>query len=190
MARDILLIEEHAEIAAILARHGDARAEAAKDEPGWTDDLFGLDGPAQREPPFQADPERWLHEQMGQARPGSPGPSATRERAQEARQERELKSNAQTVRDIYRKLASALHPDREANPDERRRKTALLRRANRAHDHKDLLELLNLQLEIALVGRVQMASLPDAQFAQFVRVLKRQLADVEHEIEQMNRPSA
>ena len=50
---------------------------------------------------------------------------------------------SQSVRDVYRKLVSALHPDREADGAERERKTALMQRANQAYERNDLLELLD-----------------------------------------------
>ena len=52
------------------------------------------------------------------------------------------------VREIFRKLASALHPDRETDPGERARKTALMQRANVAYAANDLLGLLELQFEV------------------------------------------
>ena len=50
------------------------------------------------------------------------------------------------LRNMYRKLASALHPDRARDEAERIHKTALMGQVNAAHDAKDLLTLMRLQL--------------------------------------------
>ncbi|WP_341888453.1 hypothetical protein [Variovorax sp. YR752] len=47
------------------------------------------------------------------------------------------------MRDIFRKLASALHPDRETDAQQRKVKTALMQKANQAYAANDLLALLN-----------------------------------------------
>ena len=50
-----------------------------------------------------------------------------------------------SLRDLFRKLASALHPDRETDPLQRERKTTLMQQANVAYAGGDLLTLLELQ---------------------------------------------
>lgn len=50
------------------------------------------------------------------------------------------------LRNMYRKLASTLHPDRSRDEAERVHKTALMGQVNAAHDAKDLLTLMRLQL--------------------------------------------
>jgi hypothetical protein len=72
--------------------------------------------------------------------------------AAQAKQEAEQAELSQSIREVYRKLASALHPDREADPQERERKTALMQRANQAYGKNDLLKLLELQLELEAAG--------------------------------------
>jgi hypothetical protein len=79
-----------------------------------------------------------------------------------------------SVREIYRKLASALHPDREADPNERERKTALLQRANRAYEHDDLLELLSLQIEVEQIDPAALANLPETRLRHYNQVLLEQ----------------
>ncbi len=60
--------------------------------------------------------------------------------AAQAEQEAEQAELSQTIRELYRKLASDLHPDREADPQERERKTGLMQRANQAYGKNDLLK--------------------------------------------------
>ena len=52
-----------------------------------------------------------------------------------------------SLRDLFRRLASALHPDRETDPVQRERKTALMQQANVAYAGRDLLSLLELQAQ-------------------------------------------
>ncbi len=52
------------------------------------------------------------------------------------------------IRTVYRALASQLHPDRETDPHERERKSALMSEVNASYDKRDLLALLGLQLKI------------------------------------------
>jgi curved DNA-binding protein CbpA len=42
------------------------------------------------------------------------------------------------VREVFRKLASELHPDRETDPAEHARKTELMQRVNQAYKAGDL----------------------------------------------------
>jgi hypothetical protein len=113
--------------------------------------------------------------------------------AHEARQAKRKKSPKQklaeqeqldahsALRSIYRKLVSALHPDRESDPAERTRKTALMVRVNAANDSKDLLALLRLQLEIAQIDPSSVAGMADDKLRGFNRMLKEQLKNLQAE---------
>jgi hypothetical protein len=79
---------------------------------------------------------------------------------------------SQSVRDIYRKLASVLHPDRETDPTERERKTALIQRANQAYGRNDLLELLTLQIETEQIDAGALADIPEARLRHYNDVLQ------------------
>jgi hypothetical protein len=113
--------------------------------------------------------------------------------AHEARQAKRKKSPKQkqadqeqldahsALRSIYRKLVSALHPDRESDPAERSRKTALMVRVNAANDSKDLLALLRLQLEIDQIDPSSVAGMADDKLRGFNRMLKEQLKELQAE---------
>ena len=88
--------------------------------------------------------------------------------------EQETMDADMALRTIYRKLASALHPDREPNEAERARKTQLMGRVNAANDAKDLLTLLRLQLEIEQIDPLAIASMADEKLRHFNRMLKDQ----------------
>lgn len=108
---------------------------------------------------------------------GKPPRPSKREQRQAAAQE-EIKLS---VREIYRKLASALHPDRETDAEQRVRKTALMQRVNVAYQNNDLLALLELQLEIEQIDQAHLDGLGDQRIAQFNQVLSAQVKELKRE---------
>jgi hypothetical protein len=52
------------------------------------------------------------------------------------------------IRSLYRQLVKVLHPDRATSPEDARRRTELMQRANRARDSNDLQALTALQAEL------------------------------------------
>ena len=90
----------------------------------------------------------------------------------------------QSVRDVYRKLASALHPDRAADDADRSTRTALMQRVNQAYERNDLLALLSLQLEIEQVDAAHLAQQTAARVRQFNHVLAEQLAELQAAVEE------
>lgn len=99
-----------------------------------------------------------------------------------ARREQAAQEASQSIRDVYRKLASALHPDRETDAGERERKTTLMQRVNDAYASKDLLSLLGLQLEIEQIDAEHLAAVSPQRLAHFTQVLREQLAELESEL--------
>jgi hypothetical protein len=88
---------------------------------------------------------------------------------------------SQSVREVYRKLASALHPDREPEPQQRQRKTALMQQANQAHAEGNLLALLELQVQAEQLDMAQLAPTDQRRLEHFVAVLQDQLARLQAE---------
>ena len=116
----------------------------------------------------------------------------------EARQEKkrkkkpsaaQLKSQAEqadaesTLRKIFRQLASALHPDRESDPDERTRKTVLMSEANAAYERRDLIALLQIQLRTELASPDAIAKLAEEKLAPLALLLKQQAKDLDRELQ-------
>lgn len=99
----------------------------------------------------------------------------TEQRAQEAQ------AASQSVRDIYRKLAGSLHPDREPDPERRAHKTRLMQQLNQAYQSNDLLGLLRMQLELEHIDAHALAELPAERLRHYNRVLKEQLAALQAE---------
>ncbi|KVL30576.1 J domain-containing protein [Burkholderia sp. MSMB1835] len=107
---------------------------------------------------------------------------APKQSAAQARIEAEQAESNKSIREIYRKLASALHPDRESDPNEQTRKTALMQRVNHAYDKGNLLQLLELQLEIEQIDRRAIDGLGEARLTRYNGILEEQLRELDREI--------
>jgi hypothetical protein len=102
--------------------------------------------------------------------------------AREARQQAEEQQISQSIREVYRKLASALHPDRETDPQERDRKTVLMQRVNQAYGKNNLLQLLELQLELEHIDQAAINNIGEGRLEHYNKILKEQLVELEQEI--------
>lgn len=118
----------------------------------------------------------------------SPRKKTAKQIAREEASKAEADQTSLSIREVYRKLVSALHPDREPDPQERARKTTLMQRVNQAYDKKDLLQLLELQLELEHIDAHTIANLSEDRLKHFNKILKEQLAELEHEILHMELP--
>lgn len=173
------------ELAAMVEKHGGGDPELDNDPDflefkKMIEEALGLDqdagvGDDIDEPAKAATPE--CHQQDG-AKPHAKGKAGERQAAEELR----LK---QSVRDIFRKLTSLLHPDREPDPAERERKTALMQRVNAAYAKDDLLGLLELQFEIDQIDQAEFDALPEERIKQYNKILTRQVSEVRHDIEEL-----
>ena len=106
-----------------------------------------------------------------------------RKSAAEKRREVEAQQATHSVREVFRKLASALHPDRETDAQQRKVKTALMQKANQAYAANDLLALLELQLQIEQIDASHIASASAERLKHYNQVLGEQLAELKAEIE-------
>jgi len=89
---------------------------------------------------------------------------------------------SRSLREIYRKLASALHPDRESDPVQRDAKTAQMQRVNQAYDRRDLLSLLQLQLDIEQIDTHHVADVGNQRLRHYNEVLSEQLEELKDEV--------
>ena len=124
------------------------------------------------------DAERQAHEDRRAKRAKS-----AKQLAQEPRQQTQQRQLSQSIREVYRKLVSALHPDRETDPTERTRKTALMQRVNQAYDKNNLLQLLELQLELEHIDQFALNNISDDRLKHYNKILKDQLAELDLEIQ-------
>lgn len=85
------------------------------------------------------------------------------------------------LRTLFRQLASALHPDREPDAQERLRKTALMSEANAAYGRKDLVTLMQIQLSAELADPAAVSRLAEDKLAALTLLLKQQVAGLERE---------
>lgn len=114
--------------------------------------------------------------------------AAAKAAAAEALREQATQEVSQSLREVYRKLASALHPDREPDAVERQRKTALMQRVNQAYQANDLLALLGLQLEIEQIDAQHLADVPPQRLAHYSQILREQLQELDAELAQCVAP--
>jgi len=107
---------------------------------------------------------------------------SSRQQAAEARaQEQQAKINL-SIREVYRKLASELHPDRETDAQERERKTRLMQRVNEAYQKNNLLQLLELQLELEHIDQHALNSMSEERLKHYNVILKEQIRELDQEI--------
>ncbi|WP_340124320.1 hypothetical protein [Methylobacter svalbardensis] len=142
---------------------------------------------------FQAYLQEKLHAQaeaqsQDQSAPVNQRKKTKKQLEKEARQLEEEELASKSVREVYRKLVAVLHPDREPDEEERKRKTELMQRVNTAYGKKDLLLLLELQLEIEQIDPEHLSQIADSRLKYFNKILKEQLAELDqetHHIESM-----
>ncbi len=106
-----------------------------------------------------------------------------RQLAAEAREHAERVELSLSIREVYRKLASALHPDRETDPEERARKTSLMQRANQAYGKNSLLQLLELQLELEHIDQSAINNIGEDRLKHYNKILKEQVGELDQEIQ-------
>lgn len=125
----------------------------------------------------QASAEAAEREARRAARKKTPKQLAAEARAQEEQAQTNL-----SIREVYRRLASALHPDREPDPQERDRKTKLMQRVNEAYNKEDLSQLLVLQLELAYIDQQAINNLGEERLKQYNKILRQQVRGLDDEI--------
>lgn len=131
-----------------------------------------LDGQDERERQHQQ-----ARDEYHAKRKKTPKQSAAAERARTEQDEVNL-----SIREVYRKLASALHPDRESDPVERQRKAALMQKVNMAYSKKSLLDLLELQLELEHIDQAALDHVSEDRLKRWNVILKEQLRRLDEEL--------
>ncbi|KVD99521.1 J domain-containing protein [Burkholderia anthina] len=199
MANDLLNVSDDPALKIIYNRHaasGNVGAAAADPEPAEPareaepqsqplDDLDALspDELAERmQAELDAQFERDMAAHAAREAQRAKRKKAPKQSAAQARIEAERAESSKSIREIYRKLASALHPDRETDPQEQQRKTVLMQRVNRAYEKGNLLQLLELQLEIEQIDRRAIDGLGEARLTRYNGILEEQLRELDQEI--------
>jgi hypothetical protein len=105
-----------------------------------------------------------------------------RQKQRETNRSRSERSARATVRELYRRLASAIHPDREADAARRDRKTELMQRVNQAYARDDVLDLLAVQIELEQIDSDGLANLPEQRLGHYCTLLDEQRRVLEQEL--------
>ena len=108
-----------------------------------------------------------------------------RQLAREQREKEEESKISQSIQAVYRQLVRALHPDRETDPAERQRKTDLMQKVTVAYKHRDLLQLLELQLTVEQIDQNEIDSINEDRLKYFNKILQRQSRELKQEIEEL-----
>ena len=200
LAGPMLMERDDPEQKAIFNSHSDTdfdQVEAVIDEEmkSMVEDVFGieagtldeimeaaeeevLENARQREVEREAEREA-EREKRAEARAHRKSP---KQRALDAQREEDAQRVSQSIREVYRRLASALHPDRETDLDEKKRKTALMQRVNAAYASNNLLQLLELQLELEHSDQSALDNISEERLQHYNQILKQQLAELAVEI--------
>ena len=177
------LFEKHADIDFEAAQRENVLALKSMAEAMTGLDLGDDDGLESEEVLFQRLHEGMNEHAQAQEAARKSRPAKGRAAAAQARREDEERHATQSVREIYRKLASALHPDRETDPKQRDAKTTLMQRVNQAYEANNLLALLELQLEIEQIDASHIANAGDERLRYYNKVLGEQLDELKAELE-------
>ncbi len=193
-----LLIEDErtdatlaAEIKALYDKHADTDFDTENRESvaamkGLFESMTGVglgDDTLETEEDLYARTEERLRAKVREQNQGQAPAKARRPSAAERRREAQAEQATQSVREVYRKLASALHPDRADGDADRIARTALMQRVNQAYGARDLLALFALQLEIEQVDVEHLARATAARTQHYNRVLADQLAELQAEVQ-------
>jgi hypothetical protein len=181
---DVLLeANQHdAELKAVFDKHSAQSFDAAKQEElrhlkEEAEEATGFDLGDDDSIRSEEDLIQRMYEQM----------SAQEKAARETRAERDRKSAAQKrveanaraakefLREIYRKLASAVHPDREPDSTRRAAKNELMQKINRAYATSDLLTLLETQMQLDQIDPDHIGKLSGQRLKQYNKLLAEQL---------------
>lgn len=197
---DLLAAGGKEELKEIYNRHSGSDYDAEEEQENLTiksmmEDMLGVELPDDINVRFPGDifghVAKQMHEKLqqgmqdveGQSISGNSWKKSAKALAREARLQAEAQQVSQSIREVFRKLASTLHPDKEADPDERVRKTELMQRVNVAYSNNDLLQLLELQLEIEQIDQQAINAISADRLKHYNKVLKEQAAELQQELD-------
>lgn len=200
-----LAASQDAEVQAIQARHaqggnveGDEGddAEAMAQAAEMAESLFGAGFAQGRE--FSS-PEELMRAAIGFEQKRQQAQAEKRDARRKARKsqspgaaaaEQKQLDAQNALRTVYRQLASALHPDRETDAEQRTRKTALMSEVNAAYERKDLSTLLRIQLQAEMADAGKATQLSDARLKAMCDLLAEQVKALDLDNLQLRRGMA
>ena len=182
--------EDDPALKALFDKHADVDLDTERHESrmalkGMLEEMTGLDLGADADAEIGSDADLFerMRERLTAEPADAPAGQSRRRRKTATQQRRETETHlaARSIREIFRKLASALHPDRETDPAQRQAKTALMQQVNQAYAANDLLALLELQLQIEQVDAGHIANASAQQVRHYNKLLAEQLAELKAE---------
>lgn len=189
---DILRRGDDAELLALHNKHrteemDEQDAEAINGTKDMLERMFGVDLSDEEDLTSPDEVFARAHEKLEQRQQQEQAEAKPRKKTdkqldKEAKQKAETTKLSQSVREIYRKLVSALHPDREPDVQERERKTELMKRVNEAYQNNNLLRLLELQLELEHIDQTAINNISTDKLKLYNKILKDQLNELEQEL--------
>ena len=186
----VAIYDKYADVS--FAEQQQQRVEAMR---GLAGEAFGIDVDAYAGVDSPEDLAAWLDEQIQAAR-AEPPPASQRRRQSEKAAQREAaqtevaQGGVRALREIYRKLASTLHPDREYDVAERARKTELMKEVNQAYAGRDLLRLLELQIRVEPIDGHTVAGLSEERLRQYIHVLEARVGRLQDDLGALMQPFA
>ena len=125
------------------------------------------------------DVEEWSTESYRQAR------AQAKLKRQQEKQAQAEKLTTQSLKTVYLKIASIIHPDREQDESKKVEKTELLQQANTAYEQQDLFYLLKLQIQIEHNQSVSKKGLSPEQVNFYKLALDAQSQKLQSEIDDL-----
>ena len=102
---------------------------------------------------------------------------------QKQKREQAQKMAEQSLKTVYLKIASIIHPDREQNEQLKVEKTEMLQHANQAYEQQDLFYLLKLQIQIEQNRGVAQKGLSNEQVKFYKLALDAQKQQLDDQID-------
>lgn len=107
-----------------------------------------------------------------------------KQREKEVQEKAEAEKAHQSIQSIYRQLVKVLHPDRESDETKRLQKTELMQAVTVAYEEKNLIKLLELQLQETQINK-PLHQLSDQTIQSFINLLEQQWQQLKAETQQI-----
>jgi ribosomal protein L10 len=178
---------EDPEIKAVYNKHSNLDFDTAKEEEiqrlkAEAEAFTGFDLGEDAGIRSEEDLVQRLYEEMAAREADAAEPDERRKTKPSKRSEDDAQLAKQALRDIYRKLASAVHPDRESDAARREEKNELMQRINQAYAANDLLSLFEIQIEIDQLDPEQIGNLGAQRLRHYNRLLSEQLEQLRNKL--------
>jgi hypothetical protein len=186
----VVLYDKYADVS--FAEEQQQRVEAMRVVAG---EAFGIDVDDYEGSDSPEDLADWIDDQVRASR-AQPPPAARPRRKSAKAAERDAAhaevaaGGTRALREIFRKLASILHPDRERDIGERARKTESMKELNQAYAARDLLQLLELQIRVEQIDGGTLTGLDEDRLRHYVHVLEERAGRLQDELVALVQPFA